>query len=213
MKLDLNYKNIITTQGLSFPDGCFPDGLTELHLVGNMLTSLPSLPPTLTHLYCWSNRLTSLPPLPLTLRVLSCSHNQLTSLPSLPPSLTSLHCSYNQLTSLPPLPPSLTGLYCRNNRLTSLPSLPKSLAVLYCDDNPFPTHYHENGKLKSNEELIIIIKVDRLMKARAILSRLIIDRLARNIQRCWKRYWLEPYHDPQLGYPVSRYLLHYQHEL
>ena len=188
MELDLSNKNLTTFEGIDLPDG-------------------------LIELYCHNNPLSSLPSLPTSLRMLCCYENQLTSLPPLPPTLEKLYCSYNELTSLPPLPPTLTHLHCGGNRLTSLPPLPQSLTILYCSGGGLPPHYYKGGLLKSISELRVIIQVDTLKKAFDIVRRLISDRAARNIQRVWKRYWLKPYYDPQLGYPVSRYLLHYQGEL
>ena len=208
MRVDLKYKNLKSLEGIHLPDG-----LTTLNLNGNLLTSLPPLPPTLTHLHCSRNKLTSLPSLPPSLEVLDCGGNQLISLPPLPPSLIELDCGSNRLINLPPLPPSLTNLICYCNRLTSLPPLPRSLTKLYWIGNPLALHYCEKGELKTIEELRVIIQVDRWRRALFIVSRMIRDRSARNIQRVWRRYWLVPYFDPQLGYMVSRYLLHYKHEL
>ena len=209
-----------------------PPTLTMLDCGYNDLTSLPPLPPSLTALYCQSNRLSSLPPLPPTLVLLYCHCNQLTNLPPLPSSVTVLSCYSNQLDSLPPLsmigwlychcnqltslqslPPRLDALYCQANRLTKLPPLPPSLTKLYCFSNQLPDHYYCDDGQKPINELRIIIRMDRWREGLSIVSRLMAERAARNIQRVWKRYWLEPYHDAQMGYPVSRYLLHYQHEL
>ena len=185
MKLDLSHKNLTTLEGYTFPDG-----LTKLNVSFNELTSLP--------------------PLPLTLTVLSCTYNQLTSLPPLPGSLKELYCCVNQLDSLPLLPPTLTRLYCSHNRLTNLPPLPQSLTNLICGDNRFSSNYYNGVNRRCIESLRLIIRVDRLRKAHTILSQLVGDAAARNIQRVWRRYWMEPYHDSQLGHPVSRYLLHYK---
>ena len=228
MTLNLSNQNLTTLEGFIFPNGLeklhcgrnrltslpsLPLSLIKLTCFDNQLTDLPPLPPSLTRLGCASNQLSSLPPLPPSLITLYCSGNRLTSLPPLPPPLTKLYCSRNNLTSLPPLPPSLCELYCATNKLTSLPPLPPTLSELYCPGNNFPPHYYDNGQMKSIEELRDIILVDRLRRACSIVHRLVADRAARNIQRVWKRYWLEPYHNTQLGYPVSRYLLHYQHQL
>ena len=227
MKLDLSYNNLTTLSTTSFPEG-----LTELIVHGNKIKVLPPLPPTLKVLSCYNNQLVNIPPLPDEVTELYCGHNRLTSLPTLPPSLTYLDCGNNQLTSLPPLPSTLTKLNCWNNKLTSLPSLPPSLTTLHCShnkllslpplpqftwlscgENPLPPHYFDGGHLKGISKLRSIIMIDRLRKAYSILVRLISDKAARNIQRMWKRYLLEPYHDPQLGYRVSRYMLYHQHEL
>ena len=208
MELDLSYKDLSSVDGT-----VFPDGLEKLYLSGNRLTSLPPLPQSIKILYCDENQLTSLPPLPPSLKVLRCETNRLTSLPPLPQSLIRLFCSDNLLTSLPPLPPSLKELYCVLNQLTDLPPLPHSLTRLYCPGNQLPDHYLLDGRHKSIRELNVIILFDRWKRALSIVRRMILDRQVRKIQRIWKRYWLEPYHDPQLGYRVSRYLLHYRDTL
>ena len=204
MELNLSHRNLTSLDGIPLPDG-----LTMLNLNFNSLTSLPLLPSSLKSLYCWENQLISLPPLPESLNRLYCGHNRLTSLPPLPPSLDLLDCSENELTSLPPLPRDLRVLGCGGNRLTGLPTLPKSLAWLNCNDNKLPDCY-STYRIK---EVRVLIRIDRLRKARSILSMTVGNTAARNIQRCWKRYWLEPYYDQRLGHPVSRYMIHYREKL
>jgi uncharacterized repeat protein (TIGR01451 family) len=102
----------------------------------NLLTSLPTLPPSLDYLICNNNQLTNLPVLPPTVQVLVCSDNQITNLPTLPIILRELICNNNQLTTLPALPTPLWNLECFNNQLTSLPSFPPALIWVKCNNNP-----------------------------------------------------------------------------
>ena len=232
MTLNLSNQNLTTLEGYVFPEGItfldisynrltslppLPPTLIKLCCTDNQLTNLPSLPPSLKELYCFSNQLTSLPSLPDSLIELYCSRNQLTNLPPLPPTLIKLYCGWNKLTSLPPLSygtvSSLTHLGCSGNQLTSIPPLPASLIEFYCNNDGLPSSYYYNGLMKPIEEVRMIILIDRLRRGCAMVSRLVSDKAARNIQRVWKRYWLEPYQDVELGYRVSRYLLHYQHQL
>ena len=208
MKLDLSHRGLTTLEGIDLPEG-----LTDLRCYGNRLTSLPKLPSSLKLLNCEYNRLEHLSDLPPSLTVLICNGNRLTSLPSLPSSLTELFCTKNQLINLPRLPPTLKTLMCQFNLLTSLPDLPSSLTLLTCRNNEFPKSYFWRGSRKPISELRLTIRVERLCEGIWVISRLVQDRMARNIQRCWRRYWLVPYFDERLGYEVSRYMLHYHTEL
>jgi hypothetical protein len=117
-----------------------PEGLNNLNLNNNQLTSLPeNLPASLTKLYVKNNQLTQLPDnLPANLAKLDVSNNQLQHLPeNLPANLTMLDCSSNQLTQLPAnLPAKLTQFSINNNQLTQLPeNLPVNLKHLWVGDN------------------------------------------------------------------------------
>lgn len=112
-----------------------PPMLANLSCNNNQLGALPQLPSTLVILSCSQNALTYLPPLPTGLTTLYCSYNQLLELPALPSSLTNWNCSHNQLSFLPPLPPNITSVPCYNNLLTALPELPPNLNTLNCAHN------------------------------------------------------------------------------
>jgi len=142
-QLDTTCSAIINATALDIQNSTISDltginyfkSLQTLYCPVNLLTSLPSLPPTLTYMDCSSNQIANLPALPDSLTYLACGNNKLISLPSLPDTLAYLDCSRNQLTSLPALPNNIGDLYCNNNLLTSLPALPTSLGSLDCEYN------------------------------------------------------------------------------
>lgn len=118
------------------------DSLTFLECGGNLLVTLPPLPPMLVSLYCYSNKLTTLPVLPNTISLLDCPYNYITVLPSLPAGLKGLDCKNNFITVLPPLPAGLQSLDISDCPITTFPTLPASLKSLYCyqcNINALPT--------------------------------------------------------------------------
>ncbi|EPW0804997.1 E3 ubiquitin--protein ligase, partial [Shigella flexneri] len=77
----------------------------------NELISLPENSPLLTELHVNGNNLNILPTLPSQLIKLNISFNRnLSCLPSLPPYLQSLSARFNSLETLPELPSTLTIL-------------------------------------------------------------------------------------------------------
>ena len=109
--------------------------LAYFNCSGNLIATLPSLPPALVKLFCNSNNLSSLPPLPASLTQLFCSANSITNLPDLPTNLSSLFCNDNQLYVLPTLPVNLDYFNCSYNQLTALPAMPHSLSYFNCSNN------------------------------------------------------------------------------
>ena len=116
--------------------------LHSLYITGNLLKTLPKLPPTLRTLEVRSNALQSISSLPNNITELYISNNSLTQLPALPNSLQRLDCVNNKISTLPTLPASLTELRCSYNQITCLPSLPFSLNYLEFDN-------HKIGCLKN----------------------------------------------------------------
>ena len=129
-------KNInVSNKGISDLSG-FEVFINDTTLIcsSNVLSSLPTLPPSIKTITCSFNQLTALPVLPATLTYLDCGINKLVSLPSLP-SLVTLDCHGNLLTSLPSLPSSLTYLSIGGNQISNLTSLPSSLKTFTCYNN------------------------------------------------------------------------------
>lgn len=111
------------------------DSLNSLRCWGNLLDTLPPLPPRLTALSCWGNRLVRLPILPDSLNSIDCGNNLLTSLPPLPKTLVNIGVANNLLTTLPPLPPN-SNIICEYNLITSLAEFPDSLYQFAINNNP-----------------------------------------------------------------------------
>ncbi|MCA0234246.1 MAG: T9SS type A sorting domain-containing protein [Bacteroidetes bacterium] len=116
--------------------------LQSLYITGNLLKTLPKLPPTLRTLEVSSNALQSIPSLPNNITELYISNNSLTQLPALPNSLQRLDCVNNKISTIPTLPASLIDLRCSYNQIICLPSLPFSLTYLEFDS-------HKIGCLKN----------------------------------------------------------------
>ena len=59
---------------------------------------------------------------------------------------------------------------------------------------------------------IVVFHEDILKRMRQALrkvSNIVRNRSARNIQRCWKSYWMKPFDHPDYDHPVSRYMIHH----
>lgn len=104
-----------------------PEGLLELNLAKNdLMTWLPTLPPTLVVLRVQGCGLMALPELPATLRELAVGSNPITIWPQLPAGLKTLSADNTGMAvkdpeDLPQLPAGLEFLNISNNSLPALP--------------------------------------------------------------------------------------------
>jgi|GEM_PF-1011751 len=126
--LSVSYKNITDLTGI---EGF--KTLRDLYVNGNLLKTLPTLPPTLKLLEVRNNLLQSVTSLHDNITQLYISNNAITQLPVLPSQLQRLDISNNKITSISSLPTTLTELRCSNNQITCLPALPFSLTYLQFD--------------------------------------------------------------------------------
>ena len=119
---------------------------------------------------------------------LTCHCNQLTSLEYCPESVTLLNCGNNQLTSLQYCPKNIKTLICDNNQLRSLQDCPINLLKLDYRHNPVQLEYLN----KSLDEIKLINYTKRMKQGLQIVDKLIFNRKASMIQRCWDNYWYRP---------------------
>jgi len=119
-----------------------PDTLQTLDIQNNMIAKIPDkLPQGLMYLNCSHNFIDKLPDiLPATLYEFNCANNQLKQLPDMlaeQSNMYSLYCTSNKIAILPDqLPKYLSILVCSKNQLAALPEkLPAYLSVLWCDHN------------------------------------------------------------------------------
>ncbi len=103
-----------------------PPALTDLYLIDDNLTSLPTfLPSTLKHLECYNfsfPTLTSIPSIPSSLIYLDCNNSLLTSLPALPSSMSSLNISNSPGLKCLPSINSISYFYWSSTGITCLPN-------------------------------------------------------------------------------------------
>lgn len=66
------------------------------------------------------------------------------------------------------------------------------------------TNFDENKFIKR-----CLLLEQNIIDGIKIISNLIINNSANNIQKCWRRYWYEPYHDEKFNCKVSRHALYH----
>ena len=117
-------------------------GILSLHEVP--LAFIPTLPEGLTELILYYNMITTIPELPSTLKKLICIGNKITQLPNLPDTLYGLHIEDSNITALPVLPDKLNEIICIHNiHLTIPPILPAKVKIVNMSENGFPPEFNK----------------------------------------------------------------------
>lgn len=166
--------------------------------------------------------------LPLTLKSLTICRSELTILEGLPDGLLHINLAYNKLTEISQhslsrnlthiilnnnsikkihysaLPKTLRYLDVHANKLTRLPRLPENMREITYHNNKLPRKY---GKHKTVCQLRPIIEAALFNDGIKIMKNLQLQFNIMSLQRRWRKYWYQPYHDNKYPFLVSRYML------